>query len=409
MTTLDNTDNNNLLSNHPNNRFNIYLFESAKQCFVFLLKKKTFKYTVFICSALVLLYLILCIVLSCINVNPYKENLEKQISEATGKIAVIEGPIQLRGFPTIALELHEVTLKNRPDSKYSFIRTKLLKCYPHLLHLLLGRIACKIELYQNQLPKFRIPQFITNIRYQGGIVELNESEINFGNNKQNKSIKIDHLKIDTQPKIPKFSLRHTSNQFQINPILEIFGSENRISGDMFLDVDLSGEGKTVEQLKKSLTGRCTVEISQGHIQGLNLIGSLKETKSLLETFSSKLSHSLGSLYNMLVHRKEHAKGTTPFDNIKLKLAIDRGIINTEYFKMRHAIYHVDAKGVINLSKNTIDCQLETLYKKKQESNKIDKILHYFSQNDPHLKIYITGHLNNPHITPDLKSYLHYLR
>lgn len=233
------------------------------------------------------------------------------------------------------------------------------------------------------------------------------SKIKIGLKKGRKegSLHIDQLEIDLSEDLPKYFLKHQGKDFPLSLLLTILGSEALIVGESKLDLELTMFGKTIETLKRSMSGRIELDIKKGTIYGLDLISSLKEAKSILTTLESKIAHTLSEALEVLLHRK-HEIVQTPFSSLKIKAKIDHGKLVTDDFIVRHPKYRLQGSGAVNFRNNSIEYQLQAFYKdlpKLADPKKRKKF-----PNIP-LVINITGPLEKPKVKPDFHSYLQYVR
>lgn len=380
--------------------------EDIKSSFQVLLHSRKTKFIALSLTTLLSTLILLHVIFSFINLNKYSPFIEKQVLEQSGKALSIQGPIYLKTFPKLTVELHDVILKEHQHSKYAIFKAEVLKCYPHLFSMLWGKISFKIETAQIHVKSFFIPYFSSKISYQDKILDLKSIKMKMLSkfSKSDQEMKIDHIKIDFKNDQPQYYLKHQSNDFPLGALLELLKTKTNLHGNTSINVELSGDGSTANQIKKSLKGHIEIEIAQGKLYGLDLLASLKEARSVLETITSTLSQSFVDLYNAILHRKEQPHGITPFHNVKVLLEFKQGIVETKNLKVRHDHYHIDGQGHINLMKNTIHYQIDTHF---QEHGKITQTA--LSNNKvPLLTVSIVGPLDNPSIKPDIASYLKYV-
>lgn len=371
-----------------------------------LLKNSKFSkfFTLFLAS-FIGFFLVLSFCLSFIDIQQYVPMLEKQVLEKTGKVLAIQGPIKLNTFPKLGISLQELSLKEHTNSKFPLLTAQSIKCYPNLFYLLIGKIAFKIEVKDFRYKSYFIPDFISKIRFNDDLLILKSSKINLSQNKIEKWMNIDHLAIYFKNETPQFFLKHQSNDFPTSTLLQILDSKTSLSGNTKVNLELTSEGKTSHHIKKHLAGAIQVEIEKGKFHGLDLLASLKEAKSLVETVASTVSHSVVDLYNAILHRKVIPHGITPFDHIKIHLEVKNGIVSTKDLKISHKHYFLDGIGHINLIKNSINYQIKALYKEHGTLTQAT----IAKPELPHIKVSITGPIENPSIKPDLSSYFHYVR
>jgi len=357
-----------------------------------------------ISASLCIIILILSGITIFINPNEYKYTIEKKVLEDSGKILLLKGPLHLRWFPQISLEAHDIILKNRPNSKSLLLKAEIINIYPSIWHLLFGNMAGKIEVTNLRLKNFYFQKLITKIKFKKNHLKLIDIQIDINKGWQKETLQINRLKIDMSMDTPKYYLEHQTDDFKLPLLLSVLGYKTPISGITELKLNLFAEGKTLSAIKRNLSGSLEIEIKKGKIYGIDLIDSLREAKSLLETLTHKLSNTLSSGFDLVFHRRHSPTGITPFDAIKFKAVVHKGILHTEILNVKHRHYHLKGKGHLNLSKNTLEFQVEALYKKN------GVLKQRLRDNKPTpLIINISGSCKSPKIQPDFRSYFQYVR
>jgi len=340
-----------------------------------------------------------------VDPNHYKESIEKLVLEQTGKTLILEGPLQLRCFPTFALQADNVILKEKPNKKRAILKIQSLRIYPSLWSLLPGRTVFNLSLSGAQIKSFFIPELKTKITHKKGIYELATTQIGVKRGKKLEMLEIDKLRVDTSQDIFKYNLYHHGGNFQLELLLDMFGLKNHLVGKTNLKMDLNAEGDTIGSIKNSLRGNLEIDISNGRFHGIDLISSLKDAKSILGTLLSGIGkpfaaviHAIGPKENKLLTER------TPFKALNIKASIKEGLIHNHDFNIQHNHYSVKGKGKINLIQNTVDYRFKAFYK----GDNFKKKKHLKKKLLP-LVIDISGSIENPNIKPDLQSYLEYIQ
>lgn len=353
-----------------------------------------------------ILYVIGIGLVLCVDPNKYKDSIEKLVSEQTQKVFIINGPIHLQCFPWLAIELNDVMLKKKPSSKKNVLTITKLKISPKFLNSLRGAISFNLEITDGKIKKYLIHGLKTNIYIKNEVLELKNTKINLAGNEALDDLEINLLTIDTSSETPKYFLKLRSKNFQFSQLIHFLSQKNYLTGDTFIDMELKSEGTSIEGLRSKLSGFLELEITQGKFHGIDLIDSLKEAKSLLDTISSKLSHTLNDAISTLTHRKQlDSEGVTPFNTLKMKAKIEQGIMNTQELNISHHHYDVKGTGLFNIIRNTLDYQVEALYKKQDKAKKSSRTKARLTP----LKIHISGPTDDPSIKPDFNSYLKYIK
>lgn len=366
-------------------------------------QQRIHKYLLYILMLPALFYLLLTISLLFLDLNPYKDKISQWIFEKTGETVLIEGPIQFSIFPYIRLDAENISLKEKPGSHNLFIKAKNIKMYPKLHSLLWNSLVCNLEIEDLQVNSYHIQHFKTKYKLKEGVSEFFVSKILIHSAKPENVLEIDYLKIDTNSHLPKYCLKHQTNHFPLSFLLTLLQSQTQFTGDTSVNMDLTSEGITPEQIKQALNGQLVIELKQGKVNGLDVIASLKEAKSLIQSLTSILTNHFSIFYHAISHKKEKNTSSTAYENIKIKALIHNGIIHKD-LNISHNHYHVKGTGNINLRSNTIDYLLEARYKK----HGIIKDNPSSQNNLAPLKIHISGNLEKPNVKTDLNSYVKFI-
>jgi len=255
-----------------------------------------------------------------------------------------------------------------------------------------------------QFGKIKIDTLKAGLSAQEGIFNFAPIDIHIAKS-QHKAT----LKLDTNGNTPKIYLTQEAHNFEINDLLALFDKQGKLSGKTNLSMNLSATGSDLATLQNSLSGQANIAINQGKFHGIDLVTLLKNAQSSIHTLATALTqklntNSLSVINTELAKWKMDPKSNafTPFNVLTATAKINNGmIINNPNLAINHAEYGVNGAGTINLNANTIQYQT-TLQLKNNPYPETDKIGTFIFQTP--LQVQILGSLDNPKITPDLKSY-----
>ena len=179
------------------------LFEHYKILLLNLARKPLPRPLKIILACIVGLFIILVIATFTVDPNQYKGSIEKLVLERTGQTLILAGPLQLRCFPTFALEANNVILKEKPNKKRAILKIQSLKIYPGIGSLIPGRTVFSIALTSAQIKSFFVPTLNTKITHKKGNYELAAIQIGVKKGKKLKTLEIDNLKVDTNDDVFK--------------------------------------------------------------------------------------------------------------------------------------------------------------------------------------------------------------
>jgi len=134
--------------------------------------------------------------------------------------------------------------------------------------------------------------------------------------------------VTTGPKSPPFDGKVRVQGLQLKPVMEAVGTDKvSISGTAAAQLDLNGLGFSMGELTDSLTGTGHIEARDGKIEGINL---LKEAFTLLG--QAGIRHDITD--------------ATTFSIIESDMAVKRGIITVERFRMDGKDFQATATGTV---------------------------------------------------------------
>ncbi len=349
--------------------------------------------------------LILISISLLIDPNTYKSRIETLFFEKTGQTLILQGELEWRYFP-FSLQAEEVTLKFKQKSKTETLMLQKVKLTPSILASLIGRITVRVSLSNVQFRTYNIPKLRTKVKFNAGILQLLNNKIDLVKGKNKGTLVINKIIIDTNGDIPKFQVKHQESQFQLPLLLSVLETKARITGDTDINLDLTAEGTDIKAIKKSVNGTCDLEISRGHVHGVDLLGSLKEAKSLIGSIAAKISGTFSDAFEKLLHRKHNEfSGMTPFNKVKINLTVQNGVLNLHHLAIHHPHFRVQGKGGMNLFNSALDYRLEAVYKEQSPIKHSDLQPGGLAP----LIVNISGTVENPKIKPDMDSYMQYIR
>ncbi len=197
------------------------------------------------------------------------------------------------------------------------------------------------------------------------------------------------LTYDVRGAAPSMQLEQSMKGIQMTDVLKAVMKSNRVSGRGNCTARLSGQGRTSEQMLKSLKGRVDADLADGAIEGVDVWYEIKRAESLIRAQSLPSGASTGR---------------TRFDTFRTSVDLDRGTANTRDLTIASQQLRVTGKGTTDLVSKVIDFDLlATLLKgggAAAQSN-AGRALAGASLIDVPLQV--TGKLDAPKIRVDLQS------
>ena len=129
-------------------------------------------------------------------------------------------------------------------------------------------------------------------------------------------------------------IRHLAG-LAIQPLLEAAAGMDRFSGTGKLSLDVTGSGKSQRALVSALDGKGAVDLNNGSIKGVDLIG-------LAENPTGAISG--------------HG-GTTQFGSLTGTFTITNGIVKNDDMQLKSGLVPITGAGTVNLPTRTVDYRL----------------------------------------------------
>ncbi len=183
--------------------------------------------------------------------------------------------------------------------------------------------------------------------------------------------------LDFAPKDPVY---HLNLEVQRMSLARMFRKDlnKPVEGNLFLTLQLAGEGFTREALQNKLKGLGTISVTNGEFHTFDVLGSL----GAIAQFTG-----LG----------QYVSGTTQFSDVNGKFQVGNGKIVTDHILLHSNDFDADTQGDIDFDGN-INFRLDTVLS-SELSRKIDKQLSEGNRLGP-IPLMLTGKIDSPKLKPD---------
>jgi len=190
--------------------------------------------------------------------------------------------------------------------------------------------------------------------------------------------------LDANPKPATWKESASLNGVQAGPLLKDLTGKDRLLGTTVVKYDLHGKGLTLENIKKSISGKASFAFTEGAINGVNV------AKMLRDTFNKIKGKPAG--------QEEPAK--TDFAELLGSAVLENGHITNNDLLMKSPLLRISGKGWADLPENSLDYTamvtvVGTL--KGQEGASMEEL------SGLPLPIYAKGSLDSPDIGLDAKA------
>lgn len=216
---------------------------------------------------------------------------------------------------------------------------------------------------------FEIGNIALNAYLKSGRLTLNFKDVSLYGGIMNSEVLVDGAS-----GLPVLKTKFDIKSLNMQQVLKTAGQKEIFEGKTDIEGSLYSVGNTQKALIEKLSGKMSLNVKDGVIQGVDLISILK---------------SKPDAFNLGV-----AKHTTRFEQISADFDIKNGLAVNENLVLKSDIINFAGRGEIDLPKQNIAYKLTPKYSQDFESNEEQKLS---------IPILISGHLLKPTIRLEVKS------
>lgn len=189
------------------------------------------------------------------------------------------------------------------------------------------------------------------------------------------------LEYDVGGKQPGGAVDARLNGVQFEPLLRDLFEEERISGRADVDANLSGRGRTVGAMRRSLAGNLGFDIRDGAYHGFNLWHEIERAYALLKKRTPPTTDS---------------PDTTKFGYLKGSGKVRKGVWKNEDLVAELPFISATGRGTVDLHDETLDYRLEAVVRDRPGIERGEAMAGLKGESIP---IAITGPLADPKVRP----------
>lgn len=147
-------------------------------------------------------------------------------------------------------------------------------------------------------------------------------------------------------KTPSFAINQNLKSINIGPLLSDAIHNDMLSGTGTLNLNITTQGGSVNQLRKALNGKAAMNLANGAIKGVDIAGSIRKFKAKTNFLRGKAA-------------PEDADETkkTDFSALSASFNIKNGVAHNNDLTMKAPIFRLgkgESKGTIDIGNETID-------------------------------------------------------
>ena len=185
---------------------------------------------------------------------------------------------------------------------------------------------------------------------------------------------------------PKYRTQATLTSVEAGQLLKDFLGKDYVTGVTSLTLDLTGSGKTVGDLRRSLNGTINASAENGSVKGFNLAQNIRKAKAVFQ----------GQTLN------ENEPQQTDFATITASANIVNGVLKSDQLDAKNPLFRLSGSGQVDLVKETIDylAKPTVVETTKGQGGKDLEELRGIT-----IPIKVTGALTDPKVRLDIESAL----
>lgn len=188
--------------------------------------------------------------------------------------------------------------------------------------------------------------------------------------------------LDARGAVPVLQLDQRLAGVEVGPLLEDFAKIKRLSGRGNVTMNVTGRGRTTDDLLKTLDGHAAADLASGAIEGIDLWSALGSAVSLVE------QHKMPA---------GQASGSTKFDAFKATADIADGVASTKDLDIASGDLRVTGQGTTNLVTGAVDYRVSATVLKSAATQGAS------AGTLASVPLLVSGTLTSPSVRPDTQA------
>ncbi|MEO7725979.1 MAG: AsmA family protein [Burkholderiales bacterium] len=141
---------------------------------------------------------------------------------------------------------------------------------------------------------------------------------------------------------PVIAVKQTLTGINVGPLLKDAANFDSLQGKGNITLDVSGQGHTVPEIKKTLNGSAAVKLVDGSIKGINIAASIRDAKA-----------KLGSLRGEKTQAANQAD-KTDFSELSATFNIKNGVAHNKDLSGKSPLLRLGGEGDIDIGNEKLD-------------------------------------------------------
>ena len=221
---------------------------------------------------------------------------------------------------------------------------------------------------------------LVTVNASGGVLRLHPLKTKFYGGQYEGDVRLDATGDQA-----RLSLNERLTGVQLGPVMKVLSEHEFVSGAAGGGFTLSATGKTVKGMLASLSGNLDLAVSEGALEGVDLVYELQRAQSLL----AKQAPAART-----------GQRRTPFNAMKVSATVKDGVINSDDLDISNPVMKITGAGGVDLAKQTLDYRLKA---RVHEAAPADATQDLGELRGATIPLRIGGTLSEPKITVDVED------
>ncbi len=183
-----------------------------------------------------------------------------------------------------------------------------------------------------KVQKLKLSSFELKLNASGGKMELNPVAADLYQGRASGRAVVEALSV------PRFSLRENLSGISIGPLLKDMMDKDILEGKGDVSLDVAANGDLVGTLKKTLSGRAALRLSNGAVKGMDLA-------AMLRGIQSKAGTRTGAV---------NASEKTDFSELSANFDIKNGVAHNNDLSLKSPLLRMGGEGDIDIGASAVN-------------------------------------------------------
>jgi AsmA protein len=173
------------------------------------------------------------------------------------------------------------------------------------------------------------------------------------------------------------------------PLFKDLFDTQRVSGKGGANIKLAGEGRTSDDLMKTLDGTVDFNVADGALEGADLWYEIRRARAVLK--------------QQAIPARDSGPPRTPFSALTGTGTMSDGVLKNNDLNVAMQYLKVTGQGTVDLPRNSLDYRLvTTVLKIPREGADTAQMQDMV---DAQIPVKVSGSLSDPKVRPDVENYL----